>query len=329
MIGQHNSSTSNTHALRRGVSVVVPCYNHEHFVGTTLRSICNQTLAPAELLVIDDGSRDNSARIIEETLRDCPFPSEFVARSNRGLCATLNEGLAKTRGEYFAYLSSDDVWLPEFLEARVSLLESKPQAVLAFGHCYLIDAQNQIIDSTSDWANYANGDARAMLLEQTFAPMSPTVLYRRDALEKEGWDEQAKLEDYDLYLRLSTAGDFAFDPRVLSAWRQHGYNASRDFPWMIEARLAAQRRVAERIGLNAEELAHYQKVLTFAGAEDLCRLGEKASAFKLMGPGLRGAPSIGARMRLLVRFCEPAAVLKWRRKQKKVRALKRYGKLIV
>lgn len=142
------------------------------------------------MLVIDDGSSDGSPEIIERILPDCPFPSEFIPRGNRGLCATLNEALVRTSGDYFAYLSSDDVWLPEFLEARVSLLEATPQAVLGYGHCFLIDAANQIIDCTLDWAPYTDGNAREMLLQQTFAPMSPTVLYRRTSLEKEGWHEQ-------------------------------------------------------------------------------------------------------------------------------------------
>src|SRR5688572_16029222 len=110
-------------------AVFVPCYNHSAFVEETLRSILGQTLAPDALLVIDDGSTDDSARIIEDVLKGCSFPCELISRPNRGLSATLNEGLAKTSGDYFAYLGSDDLWLPEFLEARVQLLERRPDAV--------------------------------------------------------------------------------------------------------------------------------------------------------------------------------------------------------
>ncbi len=328
---RQNTSHSSSHESRPEptVSVVVPSYNHASFIQTTLRSIFNQTLPPAELLVIDDGSADGSPSIIEHALQDCPFPCELIAQPNHGLCATLNEGLARTRGKYFAYLSSDDVWLPEFLAARVSRLDATPQAVLAYGHCFLIDEQNKIIDCTCDWAPYADGNAREMLLQQTFAPMSPTVLYHRAKLEREGWDEQAKLEDYDLYLRLSTRGDFAFDPRVLSAWRQHEQNTSRDFSWMIEARLKAQRRVADQLGLGSDELEHFQRVLRFAGAEDLCRLGQKAKAFKLLSRTVGGAPSTASSLRLLARLCEPHSLTNWRKKRKQTRAAERYGSLIV
>src|SRR4030095_15290854 len=220
-------------ANRAAVSVVVPSFNHARFIGATLRSIMQQTLWPAKLLVIDDGSSDDSPAIIGRMLNECPFSCEFIARDNRGLCATLNEGFEGTRGDYFAYLGSDDLWLPDFLRTRVDLLESRAESVLAYGHAYFVDEQDRIIDSTADWADYVDGDVRDMLLETT-APMSPTVLYRRAALEQQRWNEESRLEDYDLYLRLSVAGDFAFDARILSAWRRHGSNVSWDQTLMLE-----------------------------------------------------------------------------------------------
>src|SRR4030095_12257363 len=181
-------------ANRAAVSVVVPSFNHARFIGATLRSIMQQTLWPAKLLVIDDGSSDDSPAIIGRMLNECPFSCEFIVRDNRGLCATLNEGFEKTRGDYFAYLGSDDLWLPNFLKARVQLLESRPDAVLAYGHTYFVDEENRVVDCTADWASYADGDVREMLLATT-APMSPTVLYRREALEHERWQDKSRLEE--------------------------------------------------------------------------------------------------------------------------------------
>jgi alpha-1,3-rhamnosyltransferase len=112
------------------VSVVVPSYNHGKFVESCLRSIFAQTLRPAKLLVIDDGSTDDSTSIIESVLRDCPFACDMIARENRGLPATLNQALSLTDDHYFAYLGSDDMWLSDFLAARVKLLDSRPSAVL-------------------------------------------------------------------------------------------------------------------------------------------------------------------------------------------------------
>lgn len=311
------------------VSVVVPSHNHAQFVEATLRSIMTQSLPPAELLVIDDGSSDGSPRIIESVLSDCPFPCELVARDNRGLCATLNEGFERTRGEYFAYLGSDDLWLPEFLQARVGLLESRARAVLAYGHSYFIDEQNRIIDSTADWARYADGDASEMLL-QTTAPMSPTVVYRRAALAGLGaqrWNETARLEDYDLYLRLSAVGEFAFDPRTLSAWRRHDANVSWDQTLMLEEQLRAQREAAYRFGLTDVQVAELQRSTRFNRAEDFLRVGQKSRALSLMMHNWRGVKSFPATVRMLLRLLIPNPIMRRRARARQRRAFERYGSL--
>ncbi|HEV7798512.1 MAG TPA: glycosyltransferase [Pyrinomonadaceae bacterium] len=306
------------------VAVVVPSYNHARFIEATLGSIMKQTLQPAQLIVIDDGSSDGSPALIEQALNQCSFPCEFVARDNRGLCATLNEGFERTRGDYFAYLGSDDLWLPDFLEARVRLLELRPDAVLAYGHAYLIDEQSHIVDCTADWARYTDGDAREMLL-QTTAPMSPTVLYRREVLERQRWNEAAKLEDYDLYLRLSAAGPFAFDAQVLSAWRRHESNVSRDQRLMLDEQLQAQREAALRFGLTEPEIAVLQRATRFSRAEDFLRVGEKSQALSLMMHNLRGLSSPRTTARMLLRVLLPNSFMRGRARVRQRKAHERYG----
>jgi alpha-1,3-rhamnosyltransferase len=310
------------------VSVVVPSYNHARFVESALRSIIKQTLQPEELLVIDDGSNDDSPRIIERVLKDCPFSCELIARGNRGLCATLNEGLERSTGEYFAYLGSDDLWLPDFLSARVELLVSRPAAALAYGHAYIIDEQNRIVDSTADWAMYADGDARAMLL-QTTAPMSPTVLYRHHALKAHSWNETSYLEDYDLYLRLSADHEFAFDARVLSAWRRHSSNISWDQKLMLEEQLRAQRAAALRFGYTDRQVERMQTTTKFNRAEDFLRLGEKSQALSLMMKNVRGANSPGVAARMLLRLLIPNSLRLSRTRFNQRKAHQRYGTIEV
>lgn len=310
------------------VSVVVPSYNHAGFIETTLRSIIKQSWTPAELIVIDDGSTDNSVSIIERVLNQCAFPCELVARENRGLCATLNEGLQRSTGEYFAYLGSDDVWLPDFLRARTELLAARAEAVLAYGHAFLIDEENRIVDCTSHWAHYVDGDARRMLL-QTTAPMSPTVLYRRDTLLRHGWNDKARLEDYDLYLRLSTDGDFAFDERVLSAWRRHQSNTSWDQQFMLEEQLKAQRDAARRFGFSEHEIDKLQTATKFRRAEDFLRVGKKGEALKLMSKNLAGVQSVRSLARMMVRLCVPFSVMKRRNRAAGRKTHQRYGSIDV
>lgn len=306
------------------VSVVVPSFNHAQFVESALRSIMRQTLPPSQLIVIDDGSTDASPRLIERMLSKCSLPCEFVSRENRGLCATLNEGLERSSGEYFAYLGSDDLWLPDFLKARVDLLASRPAAALGYGHAYFIDEHNRIVDSTADWATYADGDARAMLL-QTTAPMSPTVLYRRQPLEMHRWIEASKLEDYDLYLRLATKGEFAFDPRVLSAWRRHSANVSWDQSLMLAEQLRAQREAALRFGLTDKETEKLQTTTKFNRAEDFLRVGKKSQGLSLMINNWRGANSSRTTARMLLRLLIPYPIMRRRMRARQQKANERYG----
>lgn len=307
------------------VSVVVPSYNHARFVSSCLRSIIKQTLRPAKLLVIDDGSTDDSPGIISSVLNDCPFPCELLARENRGLTATLNQGLNLTSGDYFAYLGSDDIWLENFLAERIELLRSRPNAVLAYGHAYFIDEANNIVDCTSGWATYADGDARKMLMNTT-APMSPTVLYAREPLARHGWNENARLEDYELYLRLSLEGEFAFDAKVLAAWRWHERNTSWNQEMMLAEQESALRRLASDLGLGEQELESLIRSIRFNRAEDFLRIGEKKKAAQLVyenfKPSSRSLP-------ILSRLAIPYSVVSWWREQKRRKAKKHYGKLVI
>lgn len=308
------------------ISVVVPSYNHAAFINDTLDAIFQQTLVPQKLLVIDDGSQDNSLQIIENALKKCPFECELITGSNKGLSATLNEGLAKTDGEYFAYIGSDDVWLPNFLEERVKLLESRPQAVLAFGHAYLINQKNEIIDCSKDWTPYSDVNMLPMLLNG-IVPLSPSVVYRREFLEKYGWNENSILEDYELYLKLTTEGEFALDTSILCAWRQHNYNVSKDFSLMLEEWLAAQNRVSEELNISSSELKEIQEILKFNSGVDLIRAGKKREAIRLILENRNGVKSLSKALEILLRLATPQFVFQRIRKQKMVQNIKKYGKV--
>jgi len=308
------------------VSVLVPSYNHAPFVERTLRSVFGQTLPPEKLIVIDDGSKDESAEIIRRVLRECPFENEFIARENRGLSATLNEGFARTDGEFFAYLGSDDLWFPQFLEERIRLLEARPNAVLAFGHAFLIDENERIIDSTASWTSFADGDMLPFLLRgQIFS--SPSVVYRRRALEKYEWNENSVLEDYELYLKLCADGEFARDERILCAWRQHGWNVSGDFPLMLSEWLAAQNRAAPNLNLSRAELDKIQIELKFQSVADYVRHGHRREAINLFFNNLSGAKSPAQIGKMLFRLAVPQTLFQWNRKRKRQKAIEKYGKL--
>jgi hypothetical protein len=155
------------------------------------------------------------------------------------------------------------------------------------------------------------------------------VLYRRDALERQRWNEKSKLEDYDLYLRLSAAGPFAFDPQILSAWRRHDSNVSRDQRLMLEEQLQAQREAALRFGLTNEEVAELQRATRFNRAEDFLRVGEKSQALSLMMHNLRGVNSPRATARMLLRLLIPNSFMRGRARVRQRKASEHYGTIDV
>lgn len=313
----------------RSVAVLVPSYSHSKYVERTLRSIFSQTLKPVDLLVIDDGSKDDSPEIIERVLRDAPFPAALIARENRGLSATLNQGFAKLcagPSRFFAYIGSDDAWLPNFLEKRIGLLETRPNAALAYGNACSIDAEDRVIDCTVDWAHYADGDAREMLLD-TIAPLSPTVVYRTAAIRDMSWNENSRLEDYEFYLRLSAKAEFAFDPAILSAWRQHGANASDGTQMMLEERLAALEVSAGLFGLSPSEVAKRRALARFRTAQEFMRAGNKRSAAKYGLISLHGAKSWNEIFRFMGGLAMPNFLLRRRRSNAREAAVEKYGRL--
>ena len=146
------------------VSVVVPCYNHEKYVKETIESIINQTYKNIELIVIDDGSKDNSVEAIKEMIPACEkrFPRfEFRHRENKGLSATLNEMVDWAEGKYFTGCASDDIMLPSKISLLVEKLESSDDSYsVAFGDAIFIDDNSNevFIDrKTGEYTTEENG----------------------------------------------------------------------------------------------------------------------------------------------------------------------------
>lgn len=111
------------------LSVIIPLYNKEREIGDTLRSVLAQTLQPAEIVVVDDGSTDDSAAIVREIAATNPLV-RLVAQANTGECAARNRAIAETTGEYIALLDADDEWRPRFLEEIAAMIREFPDCGL-------------------------------------------------------------------------------------------------------------------------------------------------------------------------------------------------------
>lgn len=125
------------------VSIVIPVYNVEKYVGATLRSVQNQTMTDFEAIIINDGSTDNSVKMVEPFLSDKRF--KLFSIENRGLAGARNEGVKHVTGEYLYFLDSDDLIAPNFLEIMVSTLNENPEAeLISFNSSDMYDTPKKI-----------------------------------------------------------------------------------------------------------------------------------------------------------------------------------------
>lgn len=215
------------------VSVVIPSYNHSNYICKTIETILSQTVTDIELIIIDDGSADNSARIIENYLRTYPDKTiTFISRENRGICRTLNDGLKLSEGKYFCYIGSDDFWHPEKLERQIKALEAAGKnAAASYTDSYIIDSNDKILDRYGRIYAYHSGEIYTDLIWMNFQPPSPTNMFLRTAvLAVGGFNEKHFIEDKDLWVRIAKQYEVVYVDEPLAYYRVHETNTSMVYP---------------------------------------------------------------------------------------------------
>src|SRR5882724_2062331 len=118
------------------VSVIIPTYNRAHYLGTAVNSVLSQTFSDFELIVVDDGSTDDTMRLVER-FHDSRL--RYIYQQHRGISAAMNAGIRAARGGYIARLDSDDIWLPDMLEVEVGVLDARPEIGLVYAKAQGMD----------------------------------------------------------------------------------------------------------------------------------------------------------------------------------------------
>jgi len=209
------------------VSIILPAYNHETYVGAAIQSALAQTLDDFELIIINDGSTDGTGMVIEQ-FADPRI--RYFCQENQGLSAALNRGLSLARGEYFGFLPSDDVYEPEKLARQVAYLDAHPGIGLVFSHQTLIDAagaplRDQHVEAWFGVPYETKEEIFPALFERNFLA-APTVLMRMVCFDRVGgFDESLTCaQDYDLWLRALRYYDIRLGKERLIRYRWHGGN---------------------------------------------------------------------------------------------------------
>ena len=210
------------------VSVVTRTYNYGHFLGEAIQSVLDQTFQDYELIVVDDGSTDDTKQVVSGF---SDHRIKYIHQENRGVSAAYNTGISAASGEYLAFLDADDIWLPRKLEVQVRAMESSPQAGLVYSDVYYFDSKTGAI--TESLLQTLNGPPpRGSVLERhvdEFFAHPSTWLVRRCVFDRVGmFDEtQRSSEDEDMLFRIASFFEFEVVPMPLTMARTHAEQESK------------------------------------------------------------------------------------------------------
>jgi glycosyltransferase involved in cell wall biosynthesis len=246
------------------VSVVIPTYNYGRFVGQAIKGALAQTHPIEEIIVVDDGSNDNTREVVEKF----DAPVRYIRQANAGVCAARNNGVEKASGDFIAFLDADDVWLPEKIEKQIAKFGEDAQIGLV--HCGMRE-----FDSASGETVYLHAKGNEgwvaddlLLFAESVTVSGSAIVVRRAAFENvSGFDTNLKVgEDWDFCYRLARKFKVGFVPELLVDYRNHGKNTHfnvREMERSMEIfyEKAFQTTDENILGLRRQAYGNFYKVL--------------------------------------------------------------------
>ncbi len=236
------------------VSVIVPSYNSGHFLKEALESALAQTFQDFEILVIDDGSTDQTKSIVEEYVKRYPDKIHYKYQENTGLPGARNTGLRQARGEYIALLDADDKWLEHRLAKTVAAIETDPRIGVAHANIARFDKDGQILDVPKRDAQYLSGWIFKYIFLRNAHVSCPTVLFKKKCCDTLGmFDENLAYlgcEDRELWLRIAKEYKFVYIDEVLAYYRITMNSMSKNMDKMMQARMYVVNKFCPKNGGN-------------------------------------------------------------------------------
>lgn len=215
------------------VTIAISCYNHDNYISASILSALQQTYDNIELLIFDDGSKDNSVEVINKLQQEHHF--HFDAQKNMGLNNTLNKALDMAKGKYFVPFGSDDIMLLDRIAKQVAYMEENPDISICAGNILKIDEYGQICKKQKIVAAHRQNFEKIYTSRGSAAP-APTLFFRTDLTRKAGgFHPDIALED--LYIKLKVTqefGDLGVMNDLLAYYRTHPNNTYKNFDYMIK-----------------------------------------------------------------------------------------------
>ena len=235
------------------VSVIIPAYNHAQYVQETIKSVINQTYKNIELIIINDGSKDNTYNKIAEMREFCQkrFASFiFQTQENSGICKTLNKAVSFCKGKYIAVIASDDIYLPTCLEEQIQIMEENPQVVQTMPDNISIDSSGKTFEGLK--CNNKTFNLKSKYWQEIFPEIDLSskdfhsyqsvlkndlwfngFLWRKEAIDKFFPIPTIRMsEDYYINLQLAKTGVVKFINKPLFLYRVHQTNTLNNKKYM-------------------------------------------------------------------------------------------------
>jgi glycosyltransferase involved in cell wall biosynthesis len=229
------SANDNQHSLQEPlISIVIPCYNQGHFLAQAVESILSQSHKRVEIIVVDDGSTDNTRAVAQR------YPSvRYIYQHNQRIAVARNTGLQHSTGDYIVFLDSDDYLCEGALAVNLAYLQAHPEYAFVAGNFQWVNTDgSQVIQSQP---HGITRDFYLGLLERNYIGMPGIVMYRRAIVEAVGGFNTSPqcygCEDYDIYMRIATQYPIFCHSQVVASYRRHGNGVSNKPGLMLQSAL--------------------------------------------------------------------------------------------
>jgi glycosyltransferase involved in cell wall biosynthesis len=223
------------------ISVLIPVYNGAKFVSETIQSILNQTFNDYEIVVVDDGSTDATKSIIDEFTKQFPNKIRYIYQDNSGVSIARNTAINNAKGEFIAFLDSDDYSAKNRLEEEIRIIESDSRIGLVHANVTKVDGNGKVIETDLRAKQYLSGNIFEHLFLRKANIACSTVLFRKSCCNRIGLFDvhltKLGCEDRDFWLRLSKEYKIVYIDKILSFYRITPQSMSQNVDQMFKARL--------------------------------------------------------------------------------------------
>src|SRR3989338_3544903 len=221
------------------VSVIIPTYNREKFIGRAIESVLAQTYKDLEIIVIDDGSKDNTKEVVQQYKGNI----KYIYQENGGSSSARNRGIKESAGEHIAFLGSDDIWVPGKLAIQVEILDKNKNIGIVCSRMPIFDKEGKQIGFKPQ--EHIGKDFNELIAQWGDLPTS-TVMTRRECFNKAGFfDTSLKtVQDFDMWLRIARHYDiYEYRDTCLARYYRHGVQNTGNWTNVLQGLLILQKKI--------------------------------------------------------------------------------------